>query len=110
MIVQSTNRLYETLESILNYSNMISQNLTVRPREMELEDSLRSILENYNIKCADKGLYFQSFVPKNTLVHTDESILNSIVEKLLDNAVEIHPRGGACGLISAPSEPNCSSR
>ena len=35
---------------------MISQNLTVRPREMELEDSLRSILENYNIKCADKGL------------------------------------------------------
>jgi len=94
MIVQSTNRLYETLESILNYSNMISQNLTVRPREMELEDSLRSILENYNIKCADKGLYFQSFVPKNTLVHTDESILNSIVEKLLDNAVKFTHEGG----------------
>lgn len=94
MVHDSADRLYRTLESILSYSALISQQATIRPRKFEIGVSLSALMENITNQTEEKGLYFQKFIPDNLMIHGDETVIHSIVQQLLDNAVKFTKKGG----------------
>lgn len=94
MVHDSADRLYRTLESILSYSALISEQATIRPRKFEVGVSLSALMEAIARQADEKGLYFQKFIPENLIVHTDEALVHSIIQQLLDNAVKFTDKGG----------------
>ena len=94
LVQESADRLYQSLESILCYASLISEQSTVRPRHLNLKAILSDILQRTSIQAQEKGLYFQQFIPENLIIYSDETIIKSIVEQLLENAVKFTAEGG----------------
>lgn len=94
IIDNSATRLYNTLESILNYSILESGTQEVRVGEFDVELALHLKLREIEIRCEENGLYLQTAFPQDLIVHTDRNIFSAIVGELLENAVKFTKSGG----------------
>ncbi|MCH8525376.1 MAG: PAS domain S-box protein [Balneolales bacterium] len=94
MVQESANRLHRTLESVLSYASLVAENAVMRTDRFDLKLVLSAILQEKTAQAEEKGIYFQHFVPDNLIIFSDESLIKSIVDQLLDNAVKFTKDGG----------------
>jgi PAS domain S-box-containing protein len=93
-IEKSTNRLYKTLESILDFSILDSKKVDLRPSVLSVKDSIKMTLDRTLLNAQDKGLYFQQSYIGPDKIYFYRNILDTILKYLLDNAIKFTSEGG----------------
>lgn len=96
-ILQSGNRLHETLKEIVQFADLASGELKLHTDRFLLNDLLKSSLLAINEKAAMRGvtLSLETGLLPETELEADRSKLQQVIFNLLDNAVKFTPAGGS---------------
>jgi PAS domain S-box-containing protein len=94
-IRQSGNRLMRTLNTILDLTEIESNEFLLSMTHMKIGTMLPYLLKEYEEKAKEKGLYWEYEIEnKNDLTFTDESVFKKIIANLADNALKFTIIGG----------------
>ncbi|MCX6150720.1 MAG: PAS domain S-box protein [Ignavibacteriales bacterium] len=94
-IQHSSKRLMMTLNTILDLSELESNEFLLTFNEVKIGALLFNILKEYEEKAKQKGLYFEYERPENDIsALVDETVLNKIIINLVDNAIKFTVKGG----------------
>ncbi|WP_430461493.1 sensor histidine kinase [Thalassolituus sp. LLYu03] len=94
-IDRSADHLLLMINDILDFSRADEANLAIYPREVNLPDFLRTLVEMTDVRARLKELTFQCEFPPTLPVHvrTDDKRLRQVLLNLLSNAVKFTERG-----------------
>ncbi|KAF0152426.1 MAG: NarL family signal transduction histidine kinase [Ignavibacteria bacterium] len=95
MINKSSNRLLGTLNTLLNYSKIDSEEVKLNITKVSLLDLVREEVKLFTPFANKNGLYIkEDFKCDNVNIDTDEIILKEIMDNLLNNAIRFTTYGG----------------
>jgi PAS domain S-box-containing protein len=101
MINISSHRLLRTLNTLLNYSKIDSENIQIYPRLVSLKAIIREEINLFLAMANQNGLYIQEEWNCSDLeITTDERMLKEIIDNLLNNAIRFTKQGGVTVLVS----------
>ena len=100
IIKTSGDRLSNTLESILNYANLISNKYELNLQTFDIAEVVTSVVQNFQDDAKSKDLFLKGHIPENLLVKTDEDIVRSLLSALIDNAIKFTNQGGVTVEVS----------
>ncbi|WP_419901844.1 sensor histidine kinase [Kiloniella sp.] len=93
VVEEALDRL-ENLVSTARHLEHTSAELLNPPREnINLSALLLRMLEAYNVSFSEKGVILQSTIDHEISVLAGEDMLETILENIIDNALEVSPRG-----------------
>jgi two-component system, sensor histidine kinase len=84
--------LRDVIDGILDFSRMEKGNLTVQPRNVDLEELGASIALAFGTHADNRGLRLHVNMPPET-VQADETLLRQILARLIDNAMKFSSEG-----------------
>ncbi|NWF88841.1 MAG: PAS domain S-box protein [Ignavibacteriaceae bacterium] len=88
-IIKSSLRLLKTLNSIIELSDLESDRIKIRTREINISDLLTYIEFNFKEQAKEKNLSINLKLPnEETKIKSDERILELVISNLLDNAIK----------------------
>jgi two-component system phosphate regulon sensor histidine kinase PhoR len=89
IISQESTRLGRIVNTILNFSKMEAGKRTFHFKEIDLNEFVKLIYNNYSFHLKSKGFEF-TFIPKNDLskISVDEEAVSEAIINLIDNAVK----------------------
>ena len=94
-IHQSGNRLMRTLNTILDLTELESNEFLLSMTQLKIGTMLPYMLMEYEEKAKEKGLYWDYEIQnKNDLTFTDEAVFKKIITNLVDNALKFTIKGG----------------
>lgn len=93
-IKTSGDRLSNTLESILNYSNLLSNRYELNLQTFDIAKVATSVVQNFQSDAKLKDIFLKGHIPENLWVKTDEDIVRSMLNALIDNAIKFTSSGG----------------
>ncbi|MBV6510684.1 MAG: PAS domain S-box protein [Ignavibacteriales bacterium] len=86
-------RLLQTVNALLHFSNLHEAGLMLTPVEFDIEEICSEIVENYRIKAVKKGLQFIHRCEGSKKIVTDKLLLADALGYILDNAVRFTREG-----------------
>jgi CheY-like chemotaxis protein/anti-sigma regulatory factor (Ser/Thr protein kinase) len=92
----SSKRLMNTFTDIMDISLIISDNMEVHPKPIDISLMLTKVYEYFQVACKKKKLELKMQFPDNTdnfILNTDEEKLRKAVSKLVDNSVKFTKEG-----------------
>jgi PAS domain S-box-containing protein len=92
----SSERLLNTITNYMDISLLVSGNMVLKPKPVDLKMLMDSIYEKFRPKCQDKNLEFIRQFPSETNLNSfncDASLLTKSISHLLDNAVKFTKTG-----------------
>lgn len=94
-IYESSERLIQLVENLLNVSRIESGRLQFNFKVMQLEYLVLSVMEELDKKAKDKGLGLVYLKPKKLLseIKFDEEKLRQVVVNLIDNSIKYTAKG-----------------
>lgn len=93
-IQDSGARLKDTLNSLLDLSRIEANKLEISIEEINLEETIREIINTYSIKASAKDLFLEyNNVNAPLFFNTDKTFFTLIFNNLLDNAVKYTDAG-----------------
>ncbi len=93
-IIKSSYRLLNTLNSIIELSDLESERIKVHNSEVDLSDLVKYLDCSYKKAVEEKKLELEIEIKKDKLVVTsDEKLLEQVMKHLLDNAVKYTEKG-----------------
>jgi len=94
-ISKSGTRLLETLDSVLDLSQLEAGSMTLSPEPVELTEEIRDSVDLLEQRAAEAGVTLQAELPDSPVwVHTDQGALRRILRNLLSNAIKYTEAGG----------------
>ncbi|TFH71505.1 response regulator [Gammaproteobacteria bacterium LSUCC0112] len=97
-IQQSLQNAEELLTMLLEMTKLESGNLQAHKKDIALWDILAPLDATFSMLARDKGLSFKMH-PSQVVVHTDQKILQRILQNLLSNAIRYTQQGRiVCGI------------
>lgn len=94
-IVKSSQRLLNTLNSIIELSDLESQRIKVREADINISHFVRYLDYTYREKARDKNLKLEvEIYPEDLIISSDERLLEQIFRHLMDNAIKYTEAGG----------------
>ena len=88
-------RLLETLNSVLDLSQLEAGSMRLTPRPIDVGHTVRSAADLFTPKAEKKGIVLRTDMPKDPVAATlDEAALHRILNNLLSNAVKFTGEGG----------------
>ena len=94
IILKSSNRLTESLNLLLDQSDVDSRRLKVELEQKNLKDIITEIFNVYKPVVEDKGLEFNfSADVENSLCNIDSKMINKVMTNLLNNAIKFTEQG-----------------
>ncbi|MCU0679910.1 MAG: ATP-binding protein [Planctomycetes bacterium] len=94
-IIKSSYRLLNTLNSIIELSDLESERIKVNNTDINVSHFVRYLDYSYKSISKEKGLSFEIEIFKEDLiVSSDEKLLEQIFRNLLDNAIKYTENGG----------------
>lgn len=94
IILKSSNRLTESLNLLLDQSDVDSQRLKVEFEQKSLKEILTEIYNVYKPVVEDKGLEFQLLANiDNSVCNIDTKMINKVMSNLLNNAIKFTQQG-----------------
>lgn len=94
-IVKSSQRLLNTLNSIIELSDLESQRIKVHEADINLSHFIRYMDYTYREKAKDKNLSLEVEInPEDLIINSDERLLEQIFKHIIDNAIKYTESGG----------------
>jgi signal transduction histidine kinase len=87
VIARETNRLTLLVNDIMDVSVLQSGNITLEYVNLNLSDTLKKTIAQFQPICSKEGYVIQSFIEPDQYVSADEKKLTQVLYNLLDNAV-----------------------
>lgn len=101
-ILQSGNRLTDTIENILEFSTAISGSRSVRIEPHSVEDLIGNVVGHLQAKAKERGVVLQQVplppVLQNLLVKVDSTMMIKALSCLTENAIKFSPKGEVVSL------------
>ncbi|WP_372622667.1 PAS-domain containing protein, partial [Alteromonas stellipolaris] len=91
-VVSSLNSAESLLTMLLDMTTLESGKLTPQKSDFTLDDMLASLVQEFRIIAASKGLTLR-YVPTQLVIHSDKNLLRRIVQNLLSNAIRYTTAG-----------------
>lgn len=93
-IVKSSHRLLNTLNSIIELSDLESQRIKVRETDINIPNFVRYLDYSYRSIANEKNLKLEIELEKEDLViNSDEKLLEQVLRNLIDNAIKYTEHG-----------------
>ncbi len=108
IIRNSAGRLMQTLEKVMEISELGSFKGKVDLTEIDMGNELGTLVKNYRNQLAAKGLGFRLELHEGLRVKTHVSFLLKILGHLMDNAVKFTHTGEICISVSTSGSENIS--
>lgn len=111
LIHKSGKRLLDTLNLILDLSRLEAGKLDLRKDNVDLVKTTIDVIQNFRGAAERNGLYINletDFLYMN--IHSDERLLTSILDNLVNNAVKYTHTGGVTVSISSADESESGKR
>ncbi len=101
VIVEETARLQSMVEELLDFSRMMSIELSYKFEEMDLFELIQSALSTLKLKANDAGVIL-SFVREEDglFAKVDGNRMKQLLVNLLDNAIKFTPEGGTVEVLA----------
>jgi signal transduction histidine kinase/Tfp pilus assembly protein PilF len=93
MINESTIRLSNMIEKILDIEAIESKKLNVRLKEINLSDIAQSTVKSFDAEAMRKQIQLHPSISEDVMIKADESYLIQVLENLLSNAIKFSPKG-----------------
>jgi signal transduction histidine kinase len=95
LIHRGGDRLLDTLNSVLDLSQLEAGAMTIRPVPLQVCHEVRDIVEGFGPRADESGVVLHLDVPDDpALVETDRGALQRIVTNLVSNAIKFTEEGG----------------
>jgi signal transduction histidine kinase len=98
LIKRSSNRLLDTLESVLDLSKLEAGVVEARPEPIDLADELLGTAEIFQPQAADRDVALETDVEDPLPAELDPTMLHRITDNLLSNALKFTEPGGTVTL------------
>ncbi len=94
-VYSSGKRLLYTLNRLLNYSEVESNQVKIKLQNVDAVNVVKECIDSNKNMALEKGLYINhNFNGSNLIIETDEQLLFSIIDNLLNNAIKYTLDGG----------------
>jgi len=95
-IYNASEKLNETIESLIVLLQLQSNNLTLKIEKINVKDLIAQIIQKLQFKIVRHRLHLQEIYPKEqeTIVQTDSKLLSIVLQNLIENAVKYTPENG----------------
>jgi len=95
IILNSSQRLSLLIGQLFEFSTLDTQQLEPHKEPFQINELLRSSLEEYQVLANKKGVQFKMNCPENaTVVYADISLIERVIQNLIDNALKFSPEKG----------------
>ncbi len=95
LIEKSGRRLLDTLNSVLDLSQLEAGSMQLTPEPLDVRDHIREAVDLFEPRAESAGVALDAVLPGRPLpAHTDGSALQRILHNLLSNAVKFTKTGG----------------
>ena len=99
LVHRSGERLLETLNSVLDLSQLEAGSVQLHPEAVRVVMEARSVVESFDQRAAAKGVDIQIETPSDPVtIVTDCSALQRVITNLVSNAIKFTDRGGTVTL------------
>jgi PAS domain S-box-containing protein len=98
LIKRSSNRLLDTLESVLDLSKLEAGAVEATPEEIDLADELLGTVEIFQPQAREAGLTLEAEVEEPLPARLDPTMLHRVTDNLLSNALKFTDPGGTVTL------------
>lgn len=99
----STYKIYNLIENLLEWSNIMLDRIPFVPVKSDLYESVLFSIEAIKPDAVKNGITIKNLVEENTPVFADQNMLQSVITKLIHNAIRFNKRGGDV-IVSAKTE------
>jgi len=95
-IFNASERLNETIDSLIVLLQLQSNNLTVKTEKTNIKDLIAQIIHKLQFKIERRKLHLQENYPKDqeAVIQADPKLLNIVLQSLIENAVKYSPENG----------------
>lgn len=94
IVVDETKHLSKLTSSLLELNDFDSYGIWLMYKEFDVVDLIRTALNTFEGKCADKGITLVlNNHTENSVVNADKTKIQQVIYNLLDNAIKFTPSG-----------------
>jgi len=98
-IHQSSIRMTELVDALLNVSRLELGTFLVEPKETEMVEMAEDVLEEMKVKIIEKKhKIIKKYNPNKILINADQKLLRMVFQNLLSNAIKYTPDKGTVSL------------
>ncbi len=95
LIERSAQRLLNTLNSVLDYAQLESGSVTLRPETVDVAEEAEGVAQLLAPLARERGLYLRvERASAHTTAHLDKTFLNRVLNNLVGNAIKFTAEGG----------------
>lgn len=95
-IVSAANRMNELISTLLNITRMESGNVTVTPKQVDVQRLAEEVQKEHSLAANDKEISVNVAVKSSSspTVYTDALLFKEVLSNLVSNAIKYTPEGG----------------
>ena len=93
LLIKSGKRLLNTLESILDFSQLESNQVYINSIQINVSERIDSLIQNFNDHLNEKKLKLTCKYNKSMKVIADDRLINQVLNNIIDNAIKFTPKG-----------------
>lgn len=93
IIIDSGDRLQESLDHIIDLSRIESGLLKINKSNVDLEKVIREVVKQFSKAACIKGLYIRVDIKEKIIVKSDEQVLTQVLNNLVNNAIKYTDEG-----------------
>lgn len=110
-ISDSTNRMIELVNSLLNVSRIESGRLIIDPKPTNLRDLIGNVVAEQKIKSGDKKIELVLSIDQTLpQINIDPKLISEVYTNILSNAIQYTPEGGSIKIIVSEDQKNIISQ
>ena len=95
VIEESVDRLDHLVSSARRLDQATAELLDPPRQDIDLSHLFARMLDAYSGSMASHGLHLESDIDPNIIIRAGEDLIETVIENVMDNAIEVAPRGSA---------------
>lgn len=106
IIYKSCERLRKLVEELFELSKLQTNQVKINPEPFSIAELVYDIANKYRILSLKKGISINTIIAKNVpLVEADISLINRVLQNLIDNALKFCKEGDSINIEIDPKQP-----